>query len=101
MSEKNIRVARAETLLKKGDIESVVQALDHVTDRYERTVEPTTQKAMMRWETARMSQQASNVAFVGLYIAGAVLVALGFVTKEFRGPSNNALQPTAQKKRRG
>lgn len=101
VADKNARVARAETLLKKGDMESLVQALNDITDRYDREVVPTTTRAMQRWEDARMAQQASSYAFVGLYIVGAVLIAFGFILKEFRGPSNNALQPTAPKRRRG
>jgi uncharacterized protein YhaN len=101
VDDKNVRVARAEAMLKKEDFESVVQALNEATGRYESTIVPTTQNAMSRWETARMSQQAANHAFIALYIAGAMLIACGFVTKELRGPSNNALQPTAPKKRRG
>jgi hypothetical protein len=88
-------------LLKEGEMEAVVDTLNKVTSRYEETVVPNTKKAMSRWEYARMSQQRSSYAFIGLYIAGAVLIAFGFVLKEFRSPSNNALQPPSQKKRRG
>lgn len=101
VDDKNIRLARAEAMLKKGDFESVVKALNEATERYERTVVPTTQKATSRWQTERMSQQAASYAFVALYITGATLIAIGFVLKELRGPSNSALHPTAQKKRRG
>jgi hypothetical protein len=95
------RVAQAEKTLKKGEMEAVVDTLNKVTSRYEETVVPNTKKAMSRWEAARMSQQKSSYAFIGLYIAGAVLIAFGFVLKEFRSPSSSALQPTAQKKRSG
>lgn len=101
VADKNVRVEQAELQFNKGDMESVVLTLNEVSDRYDRVVIPRTQLAMSRWEAVRMSQQTSNYAFVGLYIVGALLIAFGFILKELRGPSNNALQPTAPKRRRG
>jgi hypothetical protein len=101
VDEKNARVAQAESSLKNGDPESVVEALNAVTERYDREIVPKTEAAMSRWEKARLSQQASGYAFLGLYIAGALLIGLGFVLKELRRPSGIALQPAAHKARRG
>ncbi len=101
IEDKNSRVKMAETWLHQGNYEQVVQELNRVQAKYDRDVVPRTKMAASRWEDARLATEKWGVAFVVLYVIGAILVAFGFVLKECRVSSNEALQPTARKGRSG
>lgn len=101
IGDKNSRLARAEAWFREGNYEQVVQELNRVTAKYDHDVVPKTSKAASRWDEARLTTKKWGVAFVVLYVIGAALVACGFVLKECRVPSNEALQPTARKAHRG